>query len=171
MRGRALRALGVAIPPTLALVVLVGLFPDRAELVVHLWLLAIVAITLTTAVLALRAAYPDVPSSFDATGRGAEGTSTPLEGLDRAEREVALSMSSAFDAHLRLRPALQEIAGELLAVRRGIDLERSPERARQLLGEETWSLVRPDRAAPEQRHGGGIDAPELDRVLRTLERL
>lgn len=170
MRRRALRAAGVALVPTLALVVAIGLYPGRAALIVHLWLLAIVAIALATAVVSLRSAYPDVRSAFD-VGRAPQATPPHLGGLDRAERDVALSMASAYDAHLRLRPALREIATELLSVRRGIDLARSPERARRLLGEETWALVRPGEGVPQRRDGDGVTTAELDRVLDALERL
>jgi hypothetical protein len=94
-----------------------------------------------------------------------------MEGLDRAEREIALSMSSAFDAHLRLRPALREVADGLLGARRGIDLDRRPERAREVLGDELWELIGPDRDAPGRRHDGGLAADQIDRLLLALERL
>ena len=46
-----------------------------------------------------------------------------------------------------LRPIVREIAAARLA-RHGVSLDRQPERARALLGAQTWELVRPDREAP-----------------------
>ena len=171
MTRPVVRAIGLGLVPTLGLVAAIVLVPARAELAVHVWLLLVVAIALVTAIVALRNAYPDVPSSFDAGSRGGDSEHARLEGLERAEREVALSMSSEFDAHLRLRPALQEIASGLLASRRGVNLERRSARARELLGDETWALVRPDSLPPQRRHGGGIEPARLDRVLTSLEQL
>jgi hypothetical protein len=170
VKRRVVRAIQFALLPTIGLAVVLAVLPHRTELAVHVWLLAIVAIALAVALATLRAAYPPTPSSFDAPA--AHPTDPPrMEGLDRAEREIALSMSSAFDAHLRLRPALQEVAGGLLASRRGIDLERHPARAQELLGHELWELVAPDRAAPDRRHDGGLAGDEIERMLSTLERL
>ncbi len=171
MRRPVVRAIELGLVPTLGLVAAIVLLPDRAALAVHVWLLLVVAIALATAIAALRNAYPSVPSSFDTGNGGGDADRARLEGLERAEREVALSMSSEFDAHLRLRPALQEIAGGLLASRRGVDIERGAARAHELLGDETWALVRPDSPPPERRHGGGIEPARLDRVLTSLEQL
>ncbi|MDH4176501.1 MAG: hypothetical protein OEW31_07115 [Thermoleophilia bacterium] len=170
MRRRVVRAIEVALLPTAGLAVALAILPDRAELATHLWLLTMVTIALAVAVATLRSAYPSAPSSFD-TAPGGSPRATGIEGLDRAEREIGLSMSSAFDAHLRLRPALRELAGGLLASRRGVDLERRPERARELLGAELWDVLGPEREAPVRRHDGGLTADEIDRMLRVLEEL
>ena len=79
--------------------------------------------------------------------------------------------SAAFDVHFRLRPAITDLATELLSARRGIDLERSPEQARVALGDDVWEIVRPDRAPPAERHGSGIDEAQLERVVTGLERV
>ena len=67
--------------------------------------------------------------------------------------------SAAFDVHFRLRPVIAELAAELLSSRRGIDLERDPERAHAVLGDDVWELVRPDRPQPAERHGSGSTRP------------
>ena len=77
--------------------------------------------------------------------------------------------AAAFDVHFRLRPMLVELAGELLLARRGIDLERSPERAHAVLGDDTWEIVRPDRPQPRQRHDPGMSQAKLDRIVTALE--
>ena len=80
-----------------------------------------------------------------------------------------MARSSAFDLHARLRPAVAELATELLSGRRGIDLERDPVRARAVLGDDAWELVRPDRPVPTDRHAPGISDDELVRIVTALE--
>ena len=78
----------------------------------------------------------------------------PLPELARVEREVTLGRATAFDLHFRLRPRIREIAASRLADRRGIDLERRPDAAREVLDEAVWELVRPDRE-PRRATGTG----------------
>ncbi len=84
---------------------------------------------------------------------------------------MTLGAASAYDVHFRLRPTLREVTRELLAARRGVDLDRSPARARELLGDETWALVRADREPPTDPRGPGLDRAALESVLASLERL
>ena len=79
--------------------------------------------------------------------------------------------SAAFDLHFRLRPTVTALAAELLSSRRGIDLDAEPERARLVLGQDAWELVRPDRPAPPERHAPGIGEAELGAVVSALERI
>ena len=60
---------------------------------------------------------------------GAQPAAERPGSLSRLEREVSMAGSAAFDVHFRLRPVIAELAAELLSSRRGIDLERDPERA------------------------------------------
>jgi hypothetical protein len=66
---------------------------------------------------------------------------------------------------------VRRIAGELLAARRGIDLDTEPEAARRLLGDEAWELVRPDREPPQNRYAPGIETAALATVVTSLEAL
>jgi hypothetical protein len=90
--------------------------------------------------------------------------------LERIERAVALGSSHAGDRHARLRPVLREVAAALLA-RRGVALDVAPERARELLGDEAYELVRPDAPRPERPFDPGVPAAELRRAVESLERL
>jgi hypothetical protein len=94
-------------------------------------------------------------------------TTETVRGLEELQHAVEFSLSTAFDFHFRLRPHLVRIAHHRLAAR-GIHLEDQPERAREVLGEEAWELLRPDRPAPQQRNSPG---PELPRLRRLVERL
>ena len=172
MRRTGIRALEVMVLPTAALVGVLLLAPGRAELAVHVYVLVLLAAGLGAVVGAIAGSQDaEEPSGFDAALRRTEDAPERLAELARLEREAALARSSSFDVHYRLRPVLREIASGLLAVRRGVDLDRQPERASALLGAETWELVKPDREPPLDRSGPGIDTPALRRVVESLEAL
>ena len=157
---------------TIALIVLLLVLPGRTELVLHVYALAIAAIALAHLVRAVRTAYPAAAASpFDAALRRRTRREERLPELARVEREVSLGMATAFDLHYRLRPPLRRIAGELLAARRGIDLDGAPEEARKALGDETWEIVRADREPPRDRYGDGLELAALRTVVGSLEAL
>ncbi|MDQ6772605.1 MAG: hypothetical protein M3024_06410, partial [Candidatus Dormibacteraeota bacterium] len=90
--------------------------------------------------------------------------------LAELENAVEFAQHTAFDLHFRLRPALVAIAAQRLAGR-GLDLETRPERCRQILGEEAWEILRPDRPAPMSRTARGIEPAALERVVKGLGEL
>jgi hypothetical protein len=90
--------------------------------------------------------------------------------LDRLERELTMSASRAFDLHYRLRPAVREIALGRLE-RRGLRLDSGSAAVRELLGDQVWELVSPDREAPSDRQAAGPGLAELRQTVESLERL
>jgi hypothetical protein len=86
-----------------------------------------------------------------------------LPELEKLQREVSLSTSSAFDFHMRVLPQLRDIAQARL------------ERSGRTSGPDTlgrwWDLLRPDRKPPEERFGNGIPVTELRALVDDLERL
>lgn len=168
---RALRVAELLLVPTIALAIALGVAPSRATLEVHLWLLAVLVLALLAFLRVVAAAYPRQASPFEAS---LTRDTTPGErpsALVRLEREVSMARTSAFDLHARLRPTVAELADDLLSGRRGIDLERQPERARAVLGDVTWDLVRPDRPTPSDRHAPGLSDHDLACVVTSLERI
>ncbi len=91
--------------------------------------------------------------------------------LARLEQEVALGSAGSFDLHHQLRPRLRRLAGELLTARRRLSLDGDTEKAREVLGEDAWQLVRSDRLPPEDRLARGIGPEALGRVVASLERI
>lgn len=167
--SRVVRAVGWAaglgaLPFVLALIFL----PGRRELALDLLLLLIAAGAIVALVRALSGLAPRAPERRVARARR---VSQRLTELDRTERAVLLSASTAFDLHYRLRPILREVAGMRLATRRGLGLDTDTEAARAVVGEATWELVRPDREPPELRFGPGIPAQQLREVVAVLERI
>jgi len=90
--------------------------------------------------------------------------------LERLERGVDLGVARAEDFHVLLRPALRGLAATLLAAR-GLDLDRDSERVRELLGEESWDLLRPGRERPVDPFERGVEPARLRRLVEDLERL
>ena len=86
------------------------------------------------------------------------------------ERDVELSRIEAVHFHIRLRPLLREIAAHRLRTKYGVELEREPERARELLTSEVWEVVRPDRPFPADRLAAGPSLAEQRKLLDGLER-
>ena len=169
MRAGLAAAARMLIPATVALGVVAVLLPGRLALAARIYALVVCGIALLVALRALRIAYPPTPRRR--TGRaGAERRRAPAS-LARLEDETALGVAGAFYLHHRLRPRVRAIAGEVLEARRHVSLDRDPRTARELLGEEAWSLVRADRPAPEDRLARGMPVAELRRVVESLERV
>ena len=163
--GAAWRAL---VFPTLVLLFTAAIVPGRLSLVIRIYTLVVCAVAIVLALLALRRAYPPAPP-LRRSHRSSSGRSTPPPTLARMEDELALGATSAFDLHYRLRPRLEFIAAGLLATRRRLTLDADPDGARQVLGDETWELVRPDRPPPSDRQARGIPPEALERVVSSLE--
>lgn len=156
---------------TVVLAVLVVVLPGRIDLAVRVYVLALAGLAAIHLLRALRAAHPRTPSRFEAALRTRGDRAGRLPGLEQLEREVTLATSTAFDLHYRLRPTLRRIAGELLAARRGVDLDGDPAAARTALGEEAWQLVRADRDPPRDRFATGADLASLGAIVTSLEAL
>jgi hypothetical protein len=156
----ALGALGVAV-----LIVVAWVSPADLRAAIHV----VVPILAGLAIRALALEVLEEPATAVGIAmrrrRGPRGQ--PAE-LRRIEAGLAVSPASAMQTHHRLRPVLREIAGDRLRVRRRIDLDSDPARARAALGDEAWGLVRPDRSTPTDRVSPGIS---LDGIARVVERL
>ncbi len=170
MRGDLRGALRALTLPTLGLVLVVALVPGRLPLAARVYALAVCAVALGLCLLALRRAYPPA-APLRRKVRTLPRRRTPPPTLARMEDELALGVAGAFDLHHRLVPRLRSIATGLLASRRRVSLDGDPDRARRILDDEAWELVRPDRRPPEDRLARGIPPETLARVVDSLERV
>ena len=167
---RMRRAVGLILAPTILLAFALAAAPTHAAVEVHAWLLVVLGIALVALAGHAAAAHRREQSPFETSLRPEPRVVERPAGLARLERQLTMA-KRAIDLHARLRPFVTDLSAELLLARRGIDLQREPERARAALGEDVWELVRPDRAAPEDRHAAGIDEATLERMVTALERL
>jgi len=140
------------------------------DVALDVYLLYLAFVLLLAFVQATReAAPPDPHAAFTRELSRRPRPRERLTELTRQEREVALSMDAAYDLHVRLRPTLRLIAAHRLAARRNVDLEKQPERARELLGDDVWEVVRPERPPPEDRFARGIPRETLHAIVDRLE--
>ena len=170
MRDAVRRAARLLFLPTIALLLVAVLASGRLEQAVRVYALVVCAVVLGLAVQALRESFPDAGRLRSTRGDRDRPPERP-RGLGQLEGEVALGAGDAASFHYRLRPRLRLIAAGLLEDRRGVSLDREPEKARTLLGDETWGLVRPDRPEPADRHAPGLPLGALERAVASLEQL
>jgi hypothetical protein len=101
-------------------------------------------------------------------GRRVSRSAPDLAAVDRL---LNLSVSSAEDAHVRLRPLVAGLAGQRLADHTGVRLDGDPDVVATAVGPDVWELVRPDRPPPADRRARGIPPAQLRRVVESLERI
>ena len=172
MKSERSRIATTAAGATVLLAVMLGIGPVSAHEILAAYILVLAAIALAALTRVARSASELPPqSSFEAAlAVGAVDRSRPPE-LVRTEREITLGVSSAAHLHQRLLPILREAAAARLSAGHNVDLERRPEAAKALLGEDAWDLLRPDRPEPYDRNAPGISMRRLRDVVSTLERL
>ena len=142
----------------------------RAQ-IVDVYVVVLAAVVMLALFRAVRLAAPSRPSPFAyalvrlRAPRDARSAEVP------EERDVVLSRLSAFHYYIRVRPVLQEIADHRLRSRFGIELDREPERARELVPSRAWEVVRPDAPTPADRLARGPSIDAQGEVVDALERL
>ena len=170
MRRDFARAARFLLLPTVGLVVVAAFVPGRLTLAARIFALAVCAAALGLVLGELRRRYPRARPLRPAQPTRGEQRRPP-GSLARIEDEVTLGVAGAFDLHYRLVPRLRALASGLLASRRRVSLDASPDASRALLGETTWELVRSDRRPPDDRLARGITPADLSGVVDALERV
>jgi hypothetical protein len=163
----------VAAPVFVATVVLVGLLAVRqlsTSRALAIWVVVAAGLALLLLVRNSRSEERHMPR-FEAALRGR--TTTPSEPVEllRMERELELGIANAASAHHRLLPLLRAAAEARLASRHGVELDRRPDAARALLGEEAWEWLRPDRPEPADRFGRGVPRATVAALIERVESL
>jgi hypothetical protein len=91
--------------------------------------------------------------------------------LERVDRDIVLGAVTDVWARHGLFPRLRTVAAARLSARRGIDLARNPQAARDVLGEDMWELLHPDRPEAADRYAQSVTLEEVDAMLDRLESL
>ena len=160
---------------TLAVIALVALLappnlPTSRALAI--WLVIVTALALAALLRYSRARGGPVPASrFEQALRKRKPTTAQPEELLRMEREILLGIADADHAHRQLLPLLRTTVAARLAARHGLEPDRRPELERELLGDEVWELLRPDRPEPTDRHGPGLREEQVVAVIEKVESL
>ena len=165
----ALRLVPLLAGAVLVLVVLLPIHVLTTGRVFAIWVVLLTAIALRELILSFP---PDnAKSAFEAALRSRATPAPSASGYADVERDLELSLAFADHAHRRLVPLLRSAAAARLSLRHGIELERQPDVARRLLGEQAWDLVRPDRPAPTNALAPGPPQVEVTAVVARLESL
>lgn len=172
MKAGLLRSARTLVLPTLALVVVLAFVPGESGLAARAYALLLCVLAFLLALAALRRGLPrEQPLRPRTPRRRGGGRRAIPETLERIEQETHLGIAGSFELHHRLRPRVRDLASRLLAARRRISLDEEPEAARDILGELTWELVRPNRPPPQDRFARGISTAELGKIVDSLERI
>lgn len=147
---------------------------------------ALLAASLAALVQAVREPLPPLPGARASPGGNAPDR--PFERIDRLEDRLSWGAGQPHHFDGGVRPVLARIAADRLHRRHGIDLARSPELARPLLGEDLWHLVtsrerdgpagpgpppptQPTRQPPTRPPTRPPTPVELEAMVRRLEEL
>jgi hypothetical protein len=164
------RALGVAAFVSLVAGVVAVFTHGRGADVLDAWLLALGAVILLALWRVARLRAPTAASPLDrAVERMRPAKPAPPELT--LERDIGLSRTIGFHFYVRLRPVLREIAAHRLRTRYGVDLDREPARARELVPTHAWAVVDPDLKPPRDRLAAGPTVAEISTVVDELERI
>ena len=157
---------------TLGLVVALGVQPVSVSTILAAYMLVLAAIVLAALTRVAREASEwQEASQFERALRGAVDTPVRPPELVRTEREITLGVANAGHLHARLLPILRESAAARLSAHHHVELDRRPDAARALLGDEAWQLLRPDLPPPEDRNAPGVPLRRIHDLVDTLERL
>ncbi len=152
---------------------MLGIGPASVQQMLTVYVLVLAAIGLASLTRVARAASDVPPSSaFDAALQVRIVQPMRPPELVRTEREITLGIASSGQLYRRLLPMLREAAAARLSAGHNIELERRPEAARALLGDETWEHLAPGPAgAGRPQRPRHPDVGSSRSVIATLEKL
>jgi hypothetical protein len=160
---------GTIVAATIGLAIALGLRPISVREILAAYVLALTAIALL--VLARMARTEEEWERATSELERALAPRKAMRGrpaeLVRTERDLLLSSGNAGDLHTRLLPQLREVAAARLGARHDVDLAD----ARDVLGDDTWEYLRPDRPMPDDRIGNGLPLRRIAGLVDTIERL
>jgi hypothetical protein len=160
-----------AVAAAVVLVVLLSLPEIPTARALGIWFVFAAVVVLVVLIRHSRDGEAKPASRFEQALRRGKPASPQPEELLRMDRELVLGSADADHAHRRLLPLLRSTAAARIASRHGFELERKPEAARALLGEDVWELLRPDRPEPPDRHAAGVPHKSIVAVIERLESL
>jgi hypothetical protein len=127
--------------------------------------------SLVVAVQVIRRVAPATAAAPDAFDVELEAHGEPAEvaGLRRIEFDAQMATVHPFGIAW-LKPLLQELANGRLLAHHGIDMERDPKAARQVLGDQLWRLVGPEAG---QWNAGAmrVSPAEIEAAATRLEQV
>ncbi len=161
--------IGTLVVVTIGLVVALGLRPVSVREILAAYVLALTAIALVmlTRMARTEEEWERATSELERALAPRRMTQSRPAELIRTERDLTLSSANAGELHARLLPQLREVAAARLSDRHDVDLAH----AQDLLGEEAWDYLRPDRQTPDDRTAHGLPLRRIAALVDAVERL
>ncbi|MFI1990169.1 hypothetical protein [Actinoplanes sp. NPDC020271] len=164
-RSPAVRVAGNVILIAAATVVVVAALRAGS---VHAPLLLVVALLTGLRVVTIAASAVRPPRAFRGGAAGSSASARATDSLRATVRRWERTLDKAHsesDTYARnVLPVLGELADERLRLRHGITRAGDPARARELLGEQAWSVL----SDPGRR---GLKTRDLETYVQAMERL
>jgi hypothetical protein len=151
----------------LASLVLV-LEPTWLATVVRLWLVAMALLGIGAILSAVFAHIPTEPGPASTSAARQLGEVRQMRDIEQANNFLIAVDYQLFPF---LLDAIREIAAQRLLVRHNVDLEREPDRARDILGQETWQVIRPTETTEGRPYLRSISLTQLAVVTDALEKV
>jgi len=171
IRSTLIGLIGSVTAATVAIMVIALARPDESMRALRWWLVIVGVVTLSSGVNVMLKAEPvTIRESIRLPGRRRSARPEPTERLAQIDRMVTSSQWSVREYRARLRPVLLEIARHRLRSATGIDLDQEPERARAILGDQTWLALTTPINAPGS-DAAGFDRTHIAAIVATLEDL
>jgi hypothetical protein len=161
--------IGTLVVITIGLVIALGLRPVSVREILTAYVLALTAIALVmlTRMARTEEEWERATSEFERALAPRRTTQARPAELIRTERDLTLSSANTGELHARVLPQLREVAAARLSDRHDVDLAH----AHDLLGEEAWEYLRPDRPAPDDRTAHGLPLRRIAALVDAIERL
>jgi hypothetical protein len=165
MRRRA-GSIVLGVLATCALIAVLWIAPQHRAFATRAYLLVVAGLATRALALEILRANP-LGSRSRAIARS--GRPAVPDDLIQIERAIASAPVSARETYHRLRPILRQIAADRLEIRRGISLDAEPTKARVVLGEEAWALLRGDLPRPTDPYTAGAEPAMIGEIVARLE--
>lgn len=154
MSRLVLRLIGLALAATVGLVLVVDLGVKRPGLAVEVYLDFLCGLLLFWLVVTVRSRLPAASELGRFRIRQPLHKAVRPQQLEWLERQIGDTRASGFELPYQFRPVVRNIASAALVREHGVVIERDPERARAIVGERVWQLIRPEDPVNELPAGG-----------------
>jgi hypothetical protein len=160
---------GALVVTTIGFLVALGLRPISTREIVAAYVLALTGLVLLALMRIARSDddWARATSQLELALRPRKATRLRPAELVRTERDLTLSETNAGELHTRLLPQLREVAAARLADRHDLALRDGHE----ILDDENWELLRPDRPAPADRGAPGLPMRRIAHLIDAIEQL
>jgi hypothetical protein len=133
----------------------------------------LIALTVIAVIGVLTAAMrvPRAPALHSRNRRPVPVVNAPYRTYRRIAEQLSWARVSPRHYDVVTRPLLQGLMASRLAERHGVDVHRSPDAARAVVGEDVWHWLDPARPASGTSRPPGLDPRDLVTLVDRLEAL